>query len=158
MQNTHPKIPVYTPPSSDFDAYSDAELHDKGPWAASEDGRSLYSDDFTHDVVLKLSGDFFDDKQRRLYAENLVKKLNTPVQSKADLEAKLKSAEKLIKRLENKLANSEMMHSALYEDIMCYDPDYPSFDSVLKLSEEQMILFLEFSIEKRKEKLILSKK
>jgi hypothetical protein len=49
---------------------------DKGPWTVGDDARSLRSDDFTHDVVLKLSGDFSDDGQRRRYAEELCSKLN----------------------------------------------------------------------------------
>lgn len=50
--------------------------HDMGPWQASEDGREIASDDFCHDVVLKVNGDFYDDAQRKRYADNLVARLN----------------------------------------------------------------------------------
>lgn len=52
-------------------------LHDKGPWHT--DGKLILSDDFTHDVSLALNGDFSNEEQRKAYAENLVKKLNTNV-------------------------------------------------------------------------------
>ncbi len=52
--------------------------HDAGPWSASADGRTISSDDFTHDVLLRVSGDFANDAQRKRYADNLVAKLNTP--------------------------------------------------------------------------------
>ncbi len=51
--------------------------HDKGPWNVSEDGRFLYSDDFTHDVRITIGGDFYNDEQRKKYADNMAKKLNT---------------------------------------------------------------------------------
>ena len=53
-------------------------LHDKGPWTVSDDGRAIESDDFTHDVILRVAGDFFSDEQRKAYAENLAAKLNAP--------------------------------------------------------------------------------
>jgi len=34
------------------------------------------SDDFTHDVILRITGDFYSADQRKAYAENLAKKLN----------------------------------------------------------------------------------
>jgi len=49
---------------------------DIGPWIVSADGRSLQSDDFTHDVTLKISGDFFDDELRKQYAQHLADILN----------------------------------------------------------------------------------
>ena len=61
-----------------FDPMSHDELHDKGPWVASEKGRTIASDDFTHDVYLLVVGDFFSDEQRKAYADNLAKKLNAP--------------------------------------------------------------------------------
>lgn len=44
--------------------------HDAGPWSASADGRTISSDDFTHDVLLRVSGDFATDEQRKRYADN----------------------------------------------------------------------------------------
>ena len=52
--------------------------HDAGTWSSSQDGRTISSGDFTHDVLLLVSGDFADDAQRKRYADNLVAKLNTP--------------------------------------------------------------------------------
>jgi hypothetical protein len=60
------------------DYMSHDELHDKGPWIVEKDGKSIMSDDFTHDVVLRITGDFYRDEQRKAYAENLAKKLNAP--------------------------------------------------------------------------------
>jgi len=51
-------------------------LHDNGPWTANKDGRRINSDDFTHDVSLIVTGDFYDDAQRKAYADNLAAKLN----------------------------------------------------------------------------------
>lgn len=52
--------------------------HDKGPWDVSADGRAISSDDFTYDVILRVSGDFYDDAQRKRYSDNLAAKLNAP--------------------------------------------------------------------------------
>ena len=49
---------------------------DKGPWVVSPDGSSIDSEDFTHDVRLKVTGDFFNSEQRKRYADNLAVKLN----------------------------------------------------------------------------------
>lgn len=53
---------------------------DKGPWKVGnhngKEGGSVYSDDFTHDVVLAISGDFEDDHQRIEYAKALCARLN----------------------------------------------------------------------------------
>jgi len=50
-----------------------------GPeWSVSQDGRHLHSDHFHFDAMLKLSGDFADDQQRKQYAESLAAKLNAP--------------------------------------------------------------------------------
>lgn len=54
--------------------------HDKGPWTASPDGRTIQSEDFTHDVTLRVSGDFADDTQRQQYSERLAEKLNASVE------------------------------------------------------------------------------
>ena len=50
--------------------------HDEGPWMVSPDGSIIESGDFTHDVQLEVTGDFYDKKQRKMYADNLAKKLN----------------------------------------------------------------------------------
>lgn len=63
---------------NDFNPMAPEELHDKGPWTVSEDGRVIESDDFTHDVILRVTGDFYSDEQRKEYAENLAAKLNVP--------------------------------------------------------------------------------
>lgn len=41
-------------------------ISERGPWSVVEDGEkvSLLSDDFTHDVMLHISGDFRDFAQR----------------------------------------------------------------------------------------------
>lgn len=49
---------------------------DKGPWTVSADGKLIISDDFTHDVILTVTGDFFDDVQRKQYADDLASRLN----------------------------------------------------------------------------------
>ena len=51
---------------------------ERGPWTASADGRMLASEDFHHDVTLRVGGDFADDEQRRQYAEELARRLNLP--------------------------------------------------------------------------------
>lgn len=63
---------------ADYAPMADDELHDKGPWVVSNDGREIASDDFTHDVILRVTGDFWSDEQRKAYAENLAAKLNVP--------------------------------------------------------------------------------
>lgn len=51
---------------------------DRGPWKFAEDGEFLYSDDFEHDVCirLKINGDFGGPERRRKYAEYLAKILD----------------------------------------------------------------------------------
>lgn len=49
---------------------------DQGPWEASDDGRTLSSDDFTHDVQLQVKGDFYNDEDRAAYAKSLANQLN----------------------------------------------------------------------------------
>jgi len=51
---------------------------DKGPWHAGV--VAVYSDDFTHDVHLRIHGDFADDKQREEYAKGLALMLNRAAQ------------------------------------------------------------------------------
>lgn len=50
---------------------------DRGPWHASENGWMIASDDFRHDVVLKVTGDFEDDASRIAYARTLADRLNS---------------------------------------------------------------------------------
>jgi hypothetical protein len=51
---------------------------DKGPWHAGV--TAVYSDDFTHDVHLRIHGDFADDNQREEYAKGLALMLNRAAQ------------------------------------------------------------------------------
>ncbi len=46
-------------------------------WRASRDGRTIECQDFGHDVILEMSGDFTDDEQRMKCAEEIAKKLNS---------------------------------------------------------------------------------
>ena len=45
-------------------------------WESSEDGKTIQDNDFTHDVVLRVTGDFENDRQRISYAKRIVNKLN----------------------------------------------------------------------------------
>lgn len=45
-------------------------------WDVTKDGRVIYDHDFTHDVVLRVMGDFENDEQRISYAKQIVDKLN----------------------------------------------------------------------------------
>lgn len=45
-------------------------------WESSKDGKTIQDNDFTHDVVLRVTGDFEDDEQRISYANRIVNKLN----------------------------------------------------------------------------------
>ena len=56
---------------------SDLSKLDAGPWMVFENGAGVISDDFTHDVILKISGDFADNSDRAAYAEALAAKLNS---------------------------------------------------------------------------------
>lgn len=47
---------------------------DTGPWAAING--NVYSDDFTLDVVLRISGDFATPQQKQEYAEAIAEALN----------------------------------------------------------------------------------
>jgi hypothetical protein len=49
---------------------------DQGPWEVLPDGTSIMSDDFDHDVMLKVGGDFYGDADRRAYAVALANVLN----------------------------------------------------------------------------------
>lgn len=56
------------------------EIIEKGPWyagVAETNGKVfVYSDDFTHDVCLYVTGDFADALQHLAYAEEIAKRLN----------------------------------------------------------------------------------
>jgi len=54
------------------------EAVDKGPWRVGMDGRELFSDNFTVDASLRITGDFRDEAHRREYAEALCSVLNRP--------------------------------------------------------------------------------
>jgi len=54
---------------------------DKGDWfvfkSSDESVIGLQSNDFKHDVVLKVTGDFSDSEQKEKYCELLADKLNS---------------------------------------------------------------------------------
>ena len=53
------------------------EFKDKGPWQLADSfGFAIESDDFTHDVRLKICGDFGSDADRVKYAQGLCDVLN----------------------------------------------------------------------------------
>lgn len=63
---------------------------DKGPWSVvttppPEIGTYLESDDFTHDVRLKISGDFASVADRELYAFALAEALNSAASSNVEV-------------------------------------------------------------------------
>lgn len=54
-------------------------VEEAGPWSSGvgEDGKAyLTSDDFAHDVVLSVSADFADRRQKHAYVEELARRLN----------------------------------------------------------------------------------
>lgn len=60
-----------------YTEYGDApQVTDKGPWTPSDDGRHIQSEDFEHDVTLRVSGDFATDEDRIAYTKWLAAKLN----------------------------------------------------------------------------------
>jgi len=53
------------------------KFNDKGPWTVSnKEGHTIESDDFTHDVMITIGGDFESNKQRYAYAQGLAEVLN----------------------------------------------------------------------------------
>lgn len=58
------------------------KISETGPWSVvdwSKDGTpkvGLQSDDFNHDVVLYINGDFWDHEQRLEYAHSLCARMN----------------------------------------------------------------------------------
>lgn len=65
------------------------QVLDRGPWAArkSQWGVLIESDDFEHDVLLHLSGDFASDEDWNEYAQAIVDRLNErPITGRASKE------------------------------------------------------------------------
>ena len=60
----------------EFNPMAPDELHDTGPWIVCWNGKEIVSNDFTHDVILRVSGDFYSDEQRKAYSDYLAAKLN----------------------------------------------------------------------------------
>ena len=50
---------------------------DVGPWVADLENGTIQSNDFTHDVYLKVDGDFWDTHAKNAYITALTTKLNT---------------------------------------------------------------------------------
>jgi hypothetical protein len=48
-----------------------------GPWSVCKKGTYLQSDDFFHDVILKIDGNFKSDEQKMEYANEMVRRLNS---------------------------------------------------------------------------------
>jgi hypothetical protein len=84
-----PKIgPSEIPLKSEDDDYRDemnGSLRETGPWHVEEWAATQYgarprivlqSDDFTHDVALVISGDFYDTAQQIKYAQRLADRMN----------------------------------------------------------------------------------
>ena len=49
---------------------------ESGPWVASDDGKTIQSDDFTHDVQLRVDGDFGEAADRQAYTAEIARRLN----------------------------------------------------------------------------------
>lgn len=63
---------------------TDKTIYDKGPWQVvgegfTSDSCAIHSDDFDHDVLLTLNGDFGDAQTKRAYAEGLVATLRAGI-------------------------------------------------------------------------------
>ena len=56
------------------------KIIEKGPWRLfnySKPGEvDIISDDFTHDAILRIDGDFFDLEEKKAYALEIAKRLN----------------------------------------------------------------------------------
>ena len=87
---------------------------DKGPWVVSPCGKSLQSDDFTHDVALAISGDFADEMQRVAYAQGLAAMLNDSATALAQRDAEIARLTDLLNRdLEHNIADYAKLADAL---------------------------------------------
>jgi hypothetical protein len=53
-------------------------VKDIGIWTAVQNGPevSIQSSDFTHDVILSISGDFKDSEEEFVYAKHIAQRLN----------------------------------------------------------------------------------
>lgn len=59
------------------------KIHEDGPWIVDEwpdDRIVLQSQDFTHDAALEVTGDFGSKNNRRMYAEEIARRLNAEAQ------------------------------------------------------------------------------
>lgn len=54
----------------------DAAVIDLGVWTVSDDGTRINSDNFDHDVQLKVSGDFGSDELRIAYSKSIARRLS----------------------------------------------------------------------------------
>lgn len=93
----------------EYDPYVTTKLDDRGPWTVEtwkdENGNDkvgLFSDDFTHDVVLNITGDFWDNKQRMMYAQQLADRMNKMPGTRPVNYLELQRAEYLRKKAEIK--------------------------------------------------------
>ena len=117
-----------------------AEPVQPGAWVAFKDGRLIYDYDFTHDVSLRVMGDFEDDEQRVRYAKQIVDKLNAAPAQQAVAAAELlrqhgeiesMRAERL--RSERRLLDVKAQRDALLEALKTYGwhtedcPQYPTY-------------------------------
>ena len=102
-----------------------AELRSSEPvepvaWEASEDGRTIQDNDFTHDVVLRVVGDFEDNEQRVRYTQRIVDKLNAaakaePVAGRAFLERILAAMEGVIDVADRKTDEFDALRSCVID-------------------------------------------
>lgn len=53
-------------------------IRERGPWEAvsHEDWVGISSDDFMHDVILEVTGDFGGKEERLAYAQEIARRLN----------------------------------------------------------------------------------
>lgn len=78
LDETCAMIRAYKKSTSDPAGYS-SEVSEKGPWDVEEWSDAqvvIQSRDFTHDVALKVSGDFRSYAQKMAYAHEVCKRLN----------------------------------------------------------------------------------
>ena len=62
---------------------------DKGPWRVINKN-AIISDDFTHDVILRITGDFANSDEKLKYAKWLVNRLNSYDQLTVEHDFRLK--------------------------------------------------------------------
>ncbi len=66
-----------------------------GEWQASDDGSHIYSDDFTFDAMLVLSGNFGSVAKRKRYADQIARSLNEITALRAALDEERAKVERL---------------------------------------------------------------